>query len=136
MDKYKWINPPILIGGRALEHYKIRKSGHDYDYIISDQDYDKIKSMPNIKNDVFPPQTPGIHDTNNDTDYFVSLYGITYDKVKINAKKHKKILICSINDLLLIKSFTAFDNVNRVNKATQKKQLNDVKLIINHMIKN
>ena len=42
---YEFIKPPILIGGGAMEYYGMRKTGHDYDFMISIEDCNKLKSM-------------------------------------------------------------------------------------------
>ena len=41
----KFIKPPILFGGGAMEYYGMRKTGHDYDFMISIEDYKQLKSM-------------------------------------------------------------------------------------------
>ena len=35
---YKFKKKPILIGGMALEYYGVRETGHDVDFIISQDD--------------------------------------------------------------------------------------------------
>ena len=35
---YKFKKKPLVLGGLALEYYKIRKTNHDYDYIVSPVD--------------------------------------------------------------------------------------------------
>ena len=45
MDKYKFKYPPILVGGKAMEYYNLRKTGHDIDYIISKYDYNKLSKI-------------------------------------------------------------------------------------------
>ena len=34
LTNYKFIKPPLVVGGLALEYYGIRKTGHDYDYVV------------------------------------------------------------------------------------------------------
>lgn len=36
---YKFKKPPLVLGGLALEYYGIRKTKHDYDYMISPTDW-------------------------------------------------------------------------------------------------
>ena len=44
---------PILIGGRAMEYYDIRKSGKVIDFIITDKDYQKLaEEYPEKRNDL------------------------------------------------------------------------------------
>ena len=42
MENFKFKNPPILVGGKAMEFYGLRKAGDDIDYIISNRLYMKL----------------------------------------------------------------------------------------------
>ena len=42
---YDFKKPPILIGGGAMEYYKMRKTGHDYDFMISMEDFKALKAL-------------------------------------------------------------------------------------------
>lgn len=42
---YEFQQAPVLIGGRAMEHYGIRKSGIDIDMVITDDDYQRLAEM-------------------------------------------------------------------------------------------
>jgi len=48
---YEFESKPILIGGKALEYYGVRDSDNDFDFVISEDDYDKLsyKYPDNIK---------------------------------------------------------------------------------------
>lgn len=41
---YSFKKKPILIGGGALEYYGLRKTGHDWDFMISMEDYKALKA--------------------------------------------------------------------------------------------
>ena len=43
LSKYKFKYKPLVIGGLALEYYGIRKTGHDYDYVVSPTDWKILK---------------------------------------------------------------------------------------------
>jgi hypothetical protein len=49
---FKFVAKPLLIGGKAMEYYGLRKSGADIDFVISGQDYERLaKKYPdNLKN--------------------------------------------------------------------------------------
>jgi len=49
---FKFTAKPLLIGGKAMEYYGLRKSGADIDFVISSQDYERLaKKYPdNLKN--------------------------------------------------------------------------------------
>ena len=40
---YKFKKPPLVLGGLALEYYGIRKTKHDYDYMVSPTDWKILK---------------------------------------------------------------------------------------------
>jgi hypothetical protein len=44
LTKYKFKNKPLVLGGLALEYYGIRKTGHDYDYMVSPSDWKILKN--------------------------------------------------------------------------------------------
>lgn len=45
---------PLVIGGRAMEYYGIRKSGADVDLIITDEDYQRLaKQYPDKRKDLY-----------------------------------------------------------------------------------
>ena len=127
MENFKFKNPPILVGGKAMEFYGLRKAGDDIDYIISKADYERLlKIIPSNK--YMPKQTPAI--TNEDkipTDYFLRLYNKNYENLKPNAIKYKSHLVISRDDLLTIKAITAFDKNNK--KHIIKKNMNDLSLL-------
>ncbi len=134
--KIKFKHKPILVGGKALEWYGIRNSGDDIDYVVHKTDYDQLCKIEGARVNVFPDHTPGVQIVNgkHSTDYFLSLYHYDYDTLKKHATKNKNVLVCSVQNLLLVKSMTAFDNIHHVNKQTQKKQRDDVILITNYLI--
>lgn len=44
---YKFLYYPLVIGGKAMEYYGLRKAGDDIDLILSEQDFDALqKQMP------------------------------------------------------------------------------------------
>jgi len=135
MDKFKFKYSPILVGGKAMEYYNLRKTGDDIDYIIHKTDYEKLAKI--IKpNEYMPIQTPAITYKGGkiDIDYFLKLYNFDYNKLKRNAVKKENNLIVSKEDLILIKSMTAFDEKNKIGKAVKEKNLKDIKLLVNSMI--
>ena len=134
MINYKFKHPPILIGGKAMEFYKLRKSGDDIDFVISKVDYNALsKIYP--PNHFMPSQTPAITVKNKiDTDYFLHLYNLDYDALKINSIKHNNMLVISKIDLILLKSMTAFDKKNKIGISTKNKNLKDISLLVNSFI--
>lgn len=42
---YKFKTKPLLVGGKAKEYYKIRKSGPDTDLIVTPEDYNNLAKL-------------------------------------------------------------------------------------------
>ncbi|MBN1815490.1 MAG: hypothetical protein JXA14_26895 [Anaerolineae bacterium] len=39
---FEFTSKPLLIGGKAMEHYGLRRAGADIDFVITAQDYDRL----------------------------------------------------------------------------------------------
>ena len=39
---FTFTTPPLLIGGKAMEHYNLRPSGADIDFVITSDDYHRL----------------------------------------------------------------------------------------------
>jgi hypothetical protein len=39
---FTFTTPPLLIGGMAMEYYNLRPSGADVDFVITEEDYDRL----------------------------------------------------------------------------------------------
>lgn len=51
---YRFMDKPLLIGGKAKEYYGIRKAGADIDLVVTRHDYDMLaKRYPNNTVDLF-----------------------------------------------------------------------------------
>jgi hypothetical protein len=51
---YEFLDKPIIVGGLAMEYYGLRKHGDDIDFIVTDQDYQRLKAkFPNNRKDVW-----------------------------------------------------------------------------------
>ena len=122
------LSNPILIGGKVLEYYGLRK-GHDYDFVVSKKDFEKLKKKYGEFD--FPKNTPGVKLYNPKTEFeidlFVSMYGKNYNHLLKNSTKSPKYLMASLHDIMEMKMKTYFD---KVRNATKNKSLRDVKLIL------
>jgi hypothetical protein len=49
---FEFGSKPLLIGGRAMEYYGLRKSGNDIDFVITVEDYERLsqKYPDHLKN--------------------------------------------------------------------------------------
>ena len=51
---FKFTAKPLLIGGKAMEYYGLRKSGADIDFVISSRDYERLaKKYPDNLKDLY-----------------------------------------------------------------------------------
>ena len=39
---FEFASKPLLIGGKAMEHYGLRKAGADIDFVITSKDYERL----------------------------------------------------------------------------------------------
>lgn len=102
-------HPPILIGGKALEYYKIRK-GNDFDFVIHREDMKTL--LKTYEKYDFSPDQEGIkiHYRGNEYDFFSHIGPYNYNFLKSSAVKlnSKPYIVCSIYNLILLKSYVAF----------------------------
>ncbi len=88
---------PILIGGRAMEYYDIRKSGKDIDMIVSNADYLKLASLyPDKRKDLYGDL--GI--VFEEFEIWRSLAHIDYDFFIKGAKEEEMFFAVSLDRLL------------------------------------
>lgn len=120
---YQFKYPPILVGGKAMEYYGLRKCGKDIDYVVHKSDYRRMLKIEK-PNKTMIPQTPGITYTGGkkDTDYYLNLYQFDYNRLKQNAVKKGNMLIVSREDLILVKTM-ALNNKKYVIKNKKDIQL-------------
>lgn len=92
-----FLQKPILIGGRAMEYYGIRKSGDDIDIVITDEDYQKLAlQFPEKRKDLYGDLGMAI----DDFEIWRSIAHLDYDFFKKEALKKEDILVVSLDRLL------------------------------------
>ena len=138
LAKYNFKKPPLVIGGLALEYYGIRKTGHDFDYVVSPVDWKILKKLHPDKINLFGGKTENdIDATINlkqsssqraNVDLISTLFQYDYNylsKGSINLNNYK---IISLDKLLLLKTLGAVHNKH-------VKSINDQNKIIKYIIK-
>ena len=51
---YRFHKKPLMIGGKTMEYYGLRKAGADIDFVISERDYqDLVIQYPEQTRDIF-----------------------------------------------------------------------------------
>ena len=103
----------MVLGGLALEYYGIRKNGHDYDYMVSPEDWKILtKKYPEQVN-LFGGKTEKDIDAtltnfnNTNVDLISTLFQYNYDFLKKDAIDEGKYLVISVENLLFVKTLGA-----------------------------
>lgn len=129
-------HPPLLIGGKAMQYYKLR-NGRDYDYVIHQDDYRTLVKKYGPHD--FPPNTPGvkIHIGSKEMDFFSNIGPYDYTFLKKDAIKIGKRLIASKHNLILLKSYVAFiepePKFDAPAPSVRKKSFRDLELLVNSL---
>lgn len=94
---YEFQHAPIIIGGRAMEYYGIRKAGVDADMVITDDDYQRLaKIYPEKLRDAYGDL--GVMIERLEIWRSIALLG--YDFFNDNAKSVGTIKVVSLDKLL------------------------------------
>ena len=133
LTNYKFEKKPLVVGGLAMEYYGLRKTGHDYDYMVSKKDWKKLKKLHPKKINLFGGKTEKDLDATinlkkEKVDLISTLYQHNYNDLVKGAINKDKYKIISLEKLLYIKTIDA------VFKNT-KKSKNDQILMVNDIIK-
>ena len=116
--KIKFRKKPLLVGGKAMEYYNLRKAGKDIDLIVTKEDLDGLtKLYPDKSKDVFGDKGVMVHGF--EVWQTIRLFG--YDFYKEGAVDIGSVMVISLEKLLFMKAL-AMDI---------PKYQNDLKLIVN-----
>jgi len=99
--KYNFKNKPLLIGGKAMEYYGLRKAGLDIDLVIHNEDHKILKEKyPNNIKDLYGDI--GICEFG--FEIWNQICTFNYDYLKENAIEEKDYIIISLEKLLFLKA--------------------------------
>lgn len=115
---YTFHHKPLLIGGKAMEYYGLRKAGDDIDFVMMLEDYEGLKEMypePEYQRDIFGD----IGVTVGTIECWICICQYDYEFLAEKAIEKEDYLIISLEKLLFLK-------VLAMNKRKYRK---DVKLI-------
>lgn len=126
------LSEPIIIGERALELYKLVVPSDDaFSYIVTAQDFDTLKEQfKDVK--VYPWAVYTVDGFG--THYYLSWYHYSYDTAKPDTKKIKNKLVINKDVLLMMSLLPAFDKYNKIPKATVKRNLEHISVIVNSCV--
>jgi hypothetical protein len=117
---YNFISKPLLIGGKALEYYRVRDAGKDIDFVIKEEDYEQlIFKYPNDLKDIFDDL--GV--CKYEFEMWKSICLFDYDFLAEDAIETEDFLIISFEKLMFLKVLT----------IGQAKSLNDLALMRDRM---
>jgi len=145
---YTFKKPPILIGGGAMEHYGMRSSGHDYDFMICIEDYKELNRMGKHLNMFGGTKTDSDGLSTDMDNTFSSIDGLNIDLAVTMFQyryeffdHHTDVLgpykVVSREHLLLMKSLAASNNDGWGDGCKNymiKKQRDDMDLILKSIV--
>lgn len=118
---YSFKKKPLLVGGLAMEYFELRKSGKDIDLIVPEKDLaGLIKLYPNRMKDLWGDL--GVCPF--EFEIWKTICYLDYDELKIGAVETEKVLIISLEKLLIMKALA----------IKKEKCLKDVQLIVEKML--
>jgi hypothetical protein len=98
---YSFIDKPLLVGGKALEYYGIRKAGHDIDFVVSSIDHNNLKNK-------FPDNIKDLYGDIGICEYSFEIWNqiccFKYTDLKTNAIEKDTFLVASLEKLVLLKT--------------------------------
>ena len=119
---YQFQDKPLLIGGKAMEYYGLRKSGADIDFVISLRDHAKLQERyPDHIKDLYGD----IGICEFDFEIWNQICRYDYEELKQGAIEEDSILIISLERLLFLKTLAI-----KVEKYYQ-----DVLLLVDEILK-
>ena len=98
---YKFQHKPLLISGKAMEYYGLRKAGADIDLVVHPADHEKlVKKYPaNIK-DLWGDIGVCVFDF----EIWTQICTFDYRHLKANAVEEENVLVVSLERLLFLKA--------------------------------
>lgn len=113
---------PLLIGGKAMEYYGIRKAGADIDFVVHSDDHKRLAARyPDHIKDVFGDR--GVIEY--EFEIWNTICTFDYDRLRQGAAEEADYLVVSIEKLLMLKAIAM--------KADEKYR-RDVELIADYIL--
>lgn len=101
--QYDFEFKPLLIGGKALEYYDVRTSNNDFDFIIHEDDYDRL-SMKYFDNRKDISGDLGV--CIGDFEFWKSICLLDYDFFSEGCVEEEDIKVISFDKLMFMKVLT------------------------------
>jgi len=114
---YDFIHKPLIIGGKAMEYYGLRKAGLDIDLVIHVEDHNNLKiKYPNNIKDLYGD----IGICEYEFEIWNQICTFNYEYLKINAIEENEYKIISLEKLIFLKALA----------MEIPKYQNDLKLVV------
>lgn len=121
---YNFHQKPLLIGGKAMEYYELRKAANDIDFVISNEDYEGLKEKY--------PEPQNHKDLFGDLGIIVDEFELwkciclfDYGFLSKDAIEKEEYLIISLEKLLFLKALA----------MKEEKYHKDLELIVKKILK-
>ena len=119
---YQFNSKPLLIGGKAMEYYALRKAGADIDLVIAAIDHQNLTQQ-------YPHHIKDLHGDIGICEYDFEIWNqicrFDYDDLKEGAIEESSLLIISLEKLLFLKTLA----------IRHEKYYNDVLLLVDEILK-
>lgn len=118
---YEFLDFPIVLGGKAMEYYGLRKAGNDIDLIISERDFENLEKIL--------PRHSGIRDIDHFIRYkefemWTSIRQFNYEFYQQKAVRLDGFCVVSIERLVWLKALY----------VSEEKSINDLKLLSKYIM--
>ncbi len=122
--KYSFKNKPLLVGGKAMEYYGLRKAGADIDFIVSLEDYENLAKMyPDNTEDIFGDKGVKV----DIFEIWTCIRLFDYNFYSQKAIEEDQFLVISLDKLFLLKGLAALDK--KLDQETHEKYMRDLEMI-------
>lgn len=117
---YTFQTKPLLIGGKAMEYYQLRKAGDDIDFVVTAEDYEHLASLhPENQKDLFGDLGICIYEF----ELWKSILLFNYEFLATGAVEDETNKIISLEKLLFLKALA----------ISEPKYERDVRLIVDRI---
>jgi hypothetical protein len=99
--EYSFIHKPLIIGGKAMEYYGLRKAGLDVDLVIHNNDHKILKEK-------YPNNIKDLYGDIGICEYGLEMWNqictFDYNYLKENAIEEEEYLVISLEKILFLKA--------------------------------
>jgi hypothetical protein len=131
IKKFKFINPPIIIGNNAMNFYKLKEISDINEMLISKEDFEELSKNNNINNSSIETKI-----IENNNIYYLNIYYMDYSTIILKAVKYKNKYYIDKQSLILLNTINAFNKRDKIQKNNIKQNLENLQLLVNSVLNN